>query len=161
MVINATSNMFSSATQAEIGDQWNPDIMPSGWAFAIWGVIYLLITVFVIYQALPKRMVPSRNDGLIYGDVGYLFFINMIANALWLILFGTNCSAGFTTSLVDILLMLVTGFMMMKLSVRSKVNAFEFIGMRLGFSMYIGWVTAATFLNVTFMLKSFGIFMND
>ena len=26
------------------------------------------------------------------------------------------------------------------------------------FSMYTGWVTAATFLNVTFMLKSFGLF---
>jgi len=49
MIVNATSNKFSSATQAEIGDQWNPDIMPSGWAFAIWGVIYLLLTVFVIY----------------------------------------------------------------------------------------------------------------
>ena len=49
MIINATSNEFSSASQIEIADQWNPDIMPSGWAFAIWGIIYSLLIVFVIY----------------------------------------------------------------------------------------------------------------
>ena len=103
-------------------------------------------------------MVPSRNEKLIFGDIGYLFFINIMMNGLWLIAFGTNGSVGFTIGLIIILVMLVTCFMMMRLSGRSKVNAFEFVGMRCGFSMYTGWVTAATFLNVTFMLKSFGVF---
>lgn len=59
-------------------------------------------------------MVPSRNDKLIFEDVGYIFFINMLANAVWLIVFGTNGSVGFTLGLIDIIIMLVTCFMMMR-----------------------------------------------
>jgi len=103
-------------------------------------------------------MVPSRNDKLIFEDIGYLFFINILLNGAWLIFFGTNCAAGFTVAMIDITFMLITCFMMMRKSVRAKVNTIEFIGMRCGFSMYTGWVTAATFLNVTFMLKGFGFF---
>jgi hypothetical protein len=114
MIIGATSNSFSSATQVEIVDQWNPDIMPSLWAFAIYGVIYTLLIVFVVYQALPKRMVPSRNDKLIYEDIGSLFLINMIANALWLVFFGTNSSVGFTFATVHNIIMLITSFKMMR-----------------------------------------------
>ncbi len=33
----------------------------------------------------------------------------------------------------------------------------EFIGLRMGFSIYTGWVTAATILNVSFLLKSLGL----
>ena len=40
---------------------------------------------------------------------------------------------------------------------RAKVNAVEFISLRLGLSIYSGWVTAATILNATFTLKSFGM----
>lgn len=59
-------------------------------------------------------MVPSRNDKLIFEDVGYIFFINMLTNAVWLIVFGTNGSVGFTLGLIDIIIMLVTCFMMMR-----------------------------------------------
>ena len=40
---------------------------------------------------------------------------------------------------------------------RSKVNTIEWISLRCGFTIYAGWVTAATILNVTYMLKSFGV----
>merc|ERR1712195_89892 len=45
----------------------------------------------------------------------------------------------------------------MRLTVRSKVNAMEFITLRCAFSIYTGWVTAATILNATFFLKSIGL----
>jgi len=45
---------------------------------------------------------------------------------------------------------------MMK-STRSKVNVVEFISLRIGFTLYTGWVTAATILNVSFFLKSVGM----
>ena len=63
---------------------------------------------------------------------------------------------GFVLSLLDIILMLYTCCLLMMKATRTKVNAFEWITMRCGFTMYAGWVTAATILNATFMLKSFG-----
>ena len=40
---------------------------------------------------------------------------------------------------------------------RTEINVTEWIGLRAGFSIYSGWVTAATILNATFMLKLFGV----
>ena len=54
--------------------------------------------------------------------------------------------------------MLLSCFILMRQSTRAKINAVEFIGMRCGFSIYTGWVTAATFLNLCLVLKSYGVF---
>jgi len=45
----------------------------------------------------------------------------------------------------------------MQKSTRAKVNVVEFISLRMGFTIYTGWVTAATILNTTFFLKSVGM----
>jgi benzodiazapine receptor len=45
----------------------------------------------------------------------------------------------------------------MQKTTRAKLNVVEFISLRMGFSIYTGWVTAATILNATFFLKSVGV----
>ena len=52
--------------------------------------------------------------------------------------------------------MVVTQTFIMRLSVRTSVNWVEFICVRLGFSIYNGWVTTATILNFFFVAKSIG-----
>jgi len=81
----------------------------------------------------------------------------MIGNGAWLIIFMTNSTAGFVLSLLDIIMMLATQVYIMGKSTRAKVNVVEFISLRCGFSIYTGWVTAATILNTTFFLKSAGM----
>ena len=100
---------------------------------------------------------PSRNDQLIYYDIGYVFFANMIINGLWLIIFQTFTGWGFALALLVIFAMLATNTYIMMVSDRTNVNITEWITLRGGFSIYSGWVTAATILNVTFMLKQFGV----
>jgi hypothetical protein len=39
------------------------------------------------------------------------------------------------------------------LSMRTKLNTFELITLRFGFSIYSGWVTTATILNIAVFLK--------
>ena len=113
----------------------------------------MLLLIFVVYQALPSSWVESRNNKLIFEDIGYTFFINMIVNGLWLVLFQTNTKWGFVLAMIDISAMLYTNFVIMMSSTREKVNACEFITMRIGFSIYCGWVTSATILNVVYLLK--------
>ena len=45
----------------------------------------------------------------------------------------------------------------MMISTRTKVNTCEWISIRCGFTIYAAWVTTATILNITHMLKSFGV----
>jgi hypothetical protein len=102
-------------------------------------------------------MVPERNDQLIFGDIGYHFFTNMMINSIWLVLFQTNTTWGFTVGLIDIIAMLTSNIFMMVQALNSSVNATEFISMRGGLSIYSGWVTAATILNASYMFKAYGV----
>lgn len=66
-------------------EYWNVKVTPAGFAFAIWGIIYLEIIGFTIYQALPQSWAPTRNNDLIFGQIGWLFAININMNSLWLL----------------------------------------------------------------------------
>ena len=90
MVFNGASQAVMPYSLSEITDQWDARIDPAGYAFAIWGLIYSLLGVFTIYQALPDSVVPDRNNELIFDKIGYMFFANMLINSIWLVLFQTN-----------------------------------------------------------------------
>jgi len=81
----------------------------------------------------------------------------MIINAAWLFLFQVNTSWGFVLSLIDIIAMLVSNVYIMGLATTNKVDTWEWIGLRAGFSIYTGWLTAATILTAAFTLKSLGV----
>jgi len=81
----------------------------------------------------------------------------MMINAVWLVLFQTNQIWGFALGLIDIIAMLATNVYIMKLATTSDVNVYEWIGLRGGFSIYAGWVTAATILNAVYLLKASGM----
>jgi protein-S-isoprenylcysteine O-methyltransferase Ste14 len=61
-------------------------------------------------------------------------------------------------ALIVILGMLVTAIVVLDKSSKVKVSVTELIGLRIGFSIYAGWLTTATILNVMFVLKSFGLY---
>lgn len=157
MVINGGSQGFMKYSLSDITNQWDARIDPAGYAFSIWGLIYSLLGVFTIYQALPDSMVPTRNNDLVFGQINYLFFANMLINSIWLVLFQTNTLWGFAAGLVDIIAMLATNVYIMWLSTNDSVNVYEWIGLRGGFSIYAGWVTAATILNAVYFLKAAGM----
>lgn len=157
MTFNGLSAKMMPKSLREITAEKNVKISPAGFAFAIWGIIYAILLIFVVYQALPSSWVPSRNDKLIFEDIGYIFFANMLLNGLWLVLFQTNTKIGFVLAMIDISALLYTNFLMMMSSTRAKVNACEFISMRIGFAVYCGWVNSATILNIIYLSISFDI----
>lgn len=106
-------------------------------------------------------MVKDRNDELIFENINWLFPINMMLNGMWLIVFGGNNILSFISAAIVIFGILYTNIMIMRHSLRNSVNKAEFISLRIGFSIYSGWVTAATILNVTFIFKSAGWESNE
>lgn len=59
-------------------------IQPAGWAFSIWGLIYLLSLVFAIYQVIPK------NDNQTLRAVRIPALIAFAGSTLWLWLAGDS-----------------------------------------------------------------------
>ena len=108
-----------------------------------------MLATFVVYQALPNKNVPNRNNQLIFGKIKYLFAINMVLNGSWLIVFMMNTPIGFIFATIIIALLDVTCLYIMMLANRAKLAEIEMVCIRVVFSVYSGWVTAATIINIT------------
>jgi len=80
--------------------------------------------------------------------------INVVASVSWLFFHTKN---SFYVSTLLILVMIGTALPMAIYTVSdSTLNIYEWISMRLGFSIYSGWLTAATILNIAILLKRTG-----
>lgn len=161
MISNYSAQFITQYTSSEdltsIGEKYDFTISAAGYAFSIWGLIYSLMGLFVIYQALPSEWVPSRNDKLIFNDIGYLFAANMLSNSAWLIIFGFYNSYAFIGGWFDIVFMLGSALYILYQSLKNDVDWIEFLGLRATFSIYAGWLTTATILNTCFVLMDFGM----
>jgi len=82
----------------------------------------------------------------VFEDVGYTFAMNIFFNIFWYNLAGMSSSLGKGASLTDIIFMLISSVFIMMQSTRNTVNAFEWIVLRGGMSIYGGWLSAATIL---------------
>ena len=158
LILNTVSSSIWPTSLGDITAALDAKIPPAGFAFAIWGLIYALMGVFVVYQALPDSWVPDRNNELIFKKIGYFFFANMILNGAWLVIYQSYTGWGFVLGLIDISTLLATCVYIMRLSdSTSDINITEWISLRGGFSLYSGWVMAATIINVAYNLKYFGV----
>jgi benzodiazapine receptor len=50
-----STTLIGGKVTAEISDANFTLITPAGYTFSIWGIIYTLLGIFVIYQALPSQ----------------------------------------------------------------------------------------------------------
>lgn len=86
-----------------------------------------------------------------------MFPLGVITTNMWLLIYPWNNAYSFVFSCMDIFVALGSTIFVLMQTMRNKVNIAEFILMRMGYSFYGGWLTAATILNVTFVLKFFGM----
>ena len=83
VAINALANALPINGQ-NTGEIWNGfqvHFVPAGYVFSIWGVIYLGLLAFAIYQALPAQ---GSNPHL--RRIGYLYALSGVMNSLWILL---------------------------------------------------------------------------
>lgn len=157
IVVNGLSNvrMFGPNTNADISAKYTTLVTPAGYAFSIWGLIFLGLLGFAIYQALPSQRHNPR-----FRSAGPWYIINAIGNALWSPIFNQEWIA---TALVVILIMFVSLFMVMeglRINPRTQaammrpVKAPETWLARVPFSIYFGWLTVATIINITVWFKA-------
>lgn len=99
-------------------------------------------------------MVPDRNNEFIFNQIEYYFLANMFLNGIWLIVWTQDSAKAFIAGTVIIIALLYTCFYIMMLSCRTELTTFEAVIIRGGFSIYAGWVTAATSLNFIYVKKA-------
>ena len=87
--------------------------------------------------------------------------MNIFLNIFWLQIAGYDSVLGKLSSLIEIFMMLASTLIIMMKSTRNTVNAFEWIILRGGMSIYGGWLTAATILCAGIFLQRIGFMEED
>jgi hypothetical protein len=134
---------LNGQTTGEISDKYPSLFTPAGFTFGIWGVIYLTLLVFVIWQALP-----AQRDNQKVADISTLFKVNCLANALWIVVWHYDMLA---VSLLVMLVILITLVQIYRRLIADIDFApfVEHLVLYLPFSLYTGWITVAAIANTS------------
>jgi benzodiazapine receptor len=148
VAVNGLANalLLNGQTTGEISDRFQVYFVPAGYVFSIWGLIYLGLVAFAIYQALPAQ---RENPGL--RRIGYLFVLSCVANIVWLFLWHYELFPLTVVAMLALLLLLITVYLRLDIG-RAQVSAAEKWLAHIPFSIYLGWITVATIANVTSLL---------
>jgi len=146
----AGTTLLNGRTTAQVSDLYSNPFTPAGYVFAIWGIIYALLLVFVIYQALPKQ-----KDKPFQLQIGALFILSSIFNSVWLFLWQYDYITVSCVVMFALLTTLTTIYLRLGIG-KIKVPLTEKLGVHLPFSVYLGWITVASIANVSAALVSVG-----
>jgi benzodiazapine receptor len=148
IAVNGLANALplNGLTTGEISDRFQVYFVPAGYVFSIWGLIYLGLILFAIYQALPTQ---RSNPRLRLIDIP--FVLSCVANIVWLFLWHYEQFPLTLVVMLCLLLLLITIYLRLEIG-RSRVSLGERWLVQLPFSVYLGWVTVATIANATDVL---------
>ena len=143
-----STTLIGGKNTAQISNSNPTLITPAGYVFSIWGIIYLLLGVFVVFQALPPQRVKDFQK-----KIGGLFILSSILNILWLFLWQLEY---LISSVVVIFLLLATLILIyLRLGIgKTMVSLRKKLAVHAPFSIYLGWITIASIANVAVALVS-------
>ncbi|MGD8626101.1 MAG: tryptophan-rich sensory protein, partial [Anaerolineae bacterium] len=150
ITVNGLANAlpFNNKTTGEISDSFDVYFVPAGYVFAIWGLIYLALAAYTIYQALP-----AQRDNPRLQRIGYLYVLSCVANGVWLVLWHYEQFAWTMVAMGALLLLLIAIYLLLGIG-RTPVSRAEKWFVHVPFSIYLGWITVATIANATSLLDS-------
>jgi len=138
-----STTLLGGVNTATISDSNPTLITPAGSTFAIWGIIYVLLGIFVIFQTLP-----SQNEKEYHKQIGWLFVLSSIANIAWLFLWQYELLALSIPLMLLLLASLILIYTRLGIG-RTQVSLREKIAIHTPFSVYLGWITIATIANIS------------
>jgi hypothetical protein len=152
LTVNGLANTLpiNGQTTGEISDRFAIYFVPAGYVFSIWGLIYLGLIAFAIYQILPAQRKTS-----LLKEIAPVYWLGSIANAAWILLWHYEY---FPLTLVAMLVLLATLlFIYVRISkARPGLDRNQKWFVQLPFSIYLGWISVATIANVSQVLFSAG-----
>ncbi|GAB3251303.1 tryptophan-rich sensory protein [Larkinella harenae] len=152
IIMNYLSNAlpFGGQTNGQVSDKHFTDFTPAGFAFSIWGVIYLGLIGFAVYQALPSQRTNPR-----FRAIRPLVMLNGLFNSLWLPIFQNEWLFVSVLFIIGILYTLYGINFGLRLNAPEVPTAESWLA-RVPFGLYFGWVTVATIANICVWLESSG-----
>ena len=142
VVMNYLANALplGGKTTGALSAQYPNLFVPAGITFSIWGVIYLMLAIFVVLQF------REQNKAMVEA-IGWAFALSCLLNALWIV--------AWHYEKLPLSLLIMLGL----LAVLTYINL-QLRGQPLGltravFGIYLGWICIATIANVTALLVNY------
>ena len=158
-VLTITFNFMAQAmplnrkSTGELSDQYPNLFTPADVTFSIWGIIYLSLLAFIVWQLWPIRNTQravQRNTAI--DALGWNFVWLCVLNMGWLFCWHYE------------LVSASVGVMLIMLGLLIRMNQLIFRGLphtednrnflQIPFGLYLGWISVATVANITVWLVS-------
>jgi hypothetical protein len=148
LVVNGLANTLpiNGQTTAEISSRYPVLFTPANYVFSIWGLIYLGLIAFAIYQALPVQ----RDNPRLMRSRPWLA-LSGVANSAWLLLWHYERLPLTLVAMLALLGLLILTYVRMEIGRRPIPRGERWLA-QLPISIYLGWVSVATIANASALL---------
>ena len=148
IIVNGLANALPINGQGtgEISDRFAVLFVPAGYVFSIWGLIYLALIAYTVYQALP-----AQRDNHLLKKIAPAYWIGSAANTIWIFLWHYEVFPLTLVFMIAILTALLYIYRQLS-ETRSGLDKNQKLLVRLPFSIYLGWISVATIANVAQVL---------
>lgn len=147
LVINYLSNtgIFNGNTMATVSARYQNYFTPAGYAFAIWGLIYLGLLAFVSYQG--RSLFKKTADEWPVLEIGWWFVISCAANSLWVFAWLYDYTG------LSVIIMIVLLISLIKIIFNTRMELDDLPLKKIAFvwwpfCLYSGWITVALVADV-------------
>lgn len=143
---------INGKSTGELSDQYPNLFVPAGFTFSIWGVIYLLLFVFVVYQiwvSFNKKAVQKLS---LQSQV--LFGITNLLNISWILAWHYEMVTLSVLIMIAFLSTLIVFFLNNE-KIQNKTIA-EKIAIDTPINVYLSWISVATIANITALFVTIG-----
>lgn len=146
LIVNSLSNFFPPQG-ANIGQIANTElravqVLPANYAFAIWGLIYLGLIAYGIYQ-----LRPDQHSHPTIQRVSSLLIVACVAQMVWVYLFTVRLYWLSVVAMLLILLPLIGAYLNLNNGRWRETRAWRWL-VQIPFSIYLAWISVATVVNV-------------
>ena len=155
IIVNALVNIIplNGVTSGEVSDYYLSLFTPPRQTFGIWGIIYTLVSIFMIYQLLP-----SQRGAPYLKWTAFFYIVGGIVNTSWLFLFHfsyANLQLFLVTPVVIALFLIILLLTYVKLGIGVKeVSVREKLAVHVPISVYGGWISVAAIANIASALNA-------
>jgi hypothetical protein len=144
---------LNETTIGEISQKYDNLFTPASYAFAIWGIIFLGLLAYGIFQVRRAFFGDKPSEFII--QTGYWFIAANVLNSLWVFAFVFDYTG------VSVLIMLGILFSLIKIILNTNMERWNAPISTIVFvwwpiCLYSGWISVATIANVSAYLTKVG-----
>ncbi|MFN8630105.1 MAG: TspO/MBR family protein [Chloroflexota bacterium] len=153
LALNTAATTIPLGGQATnvISDSFHVYVIPAGYVFSIWGLIYTMLGVFTVWQALPRNRTDETARAL-----GWLPALTGLLNSLWIVFWQYRVFLLAVPVIVALLVTLIAIHFRLWPR-RGSLTDGRFWAVRAPWSVYLGWITVATIANIAQTLQWLGV----